>query len=126
MAKFGIQRAKNREGSTIYCYTAPGHNECVATRLWDKEGGGPNDLEGAKMIMGITWFTPGGEVEYSSNPMESIYYILEGEMTMTIEGGEPVLLKEGDSFHCVGGVKKGAKNTGEVLTKMLVCLLPPA
>ena len=125
MAKFKIQRAKGREGSTIYTYTANGHNECVATRLWDKEGGGPNDIEGGKMIMGITWFTPGGSIDYSNNPMESIYYVLEGEMTMTIEGGEPVLLKEGDSFHCAGGVNKAAVNTGETVTKMLVCLLPP-
>lgn len=29
MAQYKIQRAKGVEGSTIYTYTAPGHNECV-------------------------------------------------------------------------------------------------
>ena len=125
MAKFNIQRAMGRPGSTVYSYTAAGHFDCVPTRLWDKEGGGANDIEGGKMIMGITYFVPGGHTEYANNPMESIYYILEGEMTMTIEGGEPVLLKEGDSFHCAGGVNKSAVNTGETVTRMLVCLLPP-
>ena len=35
MAQYKIQRAKGVEGSTIYPYTAPGHNECVPTRLHD-------------------------------------------------------------------------------------------
>ena len=44
MAQYKIQRAKGVEGSTIYTYTAPGHNECVPTRLHD-----PADVDGGKM-----------------------------------------------------------------------------
>ena len=120
MAKYRIQRAKGVEGSTIYTYTAPGHNECVPTRLHDKEGGGVNDIEGGKMIMGITYFVPGGGCDYGANPLESIYYIL----TLKTEDGETVL-KPGDSFHCVGGVPKSVTNTGTEVCQMLVCLLPP-
>ena len=80
MAKYRIQRAKGVEGSTIYTYTAPGHNECVPTRLFDVDGGGANDIEGGKMIMGITYFVPGGGCDYGANPLESIYYILTGAM----------------------------------------------
>lgn len=124
MAKYRIQRAKGVEGSTVYVYTAGGHNECVPTRLHDKEGGGANDIEGGKMIMGITYFIPGGYTDFGNNPMESIYYILTGEMTLKTDDCETVL-HAGDSFRCCGGVSKSVKNTGTEVCQMLVCLLPP-
>ena len=46
MAQYKIQRKKGVEGSTVYAYTAPGHNECVPTRLHD-----PADVDGGKMII---------------------------------------------------------------------------
>ena len=35
------------------------------------------------------------------------------------------VLREGDSFHCCGGCPKSVTNTGTIVTKMLVTLLPP-
>ena len=124
MAKYRIQRARGVEGSTIYAYSAAGHYECVPTRLHDIDGAGPNDIEGGKIIMGITYFVPGGSTEFTSNPMESIYYILTGEMTLKTDDGETVL-HAGDSFHCVGGVNKSVTNTGTEVCQMLVVLQPP-
>ena len=112
-------RAKGVEGSTVYTYVAPGHNECVPTRLHD-----PADVDGGKMIQGITYFIPGGGCDYGANPLESIYYILEGQMTLKTEDGETVL-NAGDSFHCCGGCPKSVTNNGTTVTKMLVTLLPP-
>lgn len=94
------------------------------TRLHDIDGAGANDIEGGKIIMGITYFVPGGSTEFTSNPMESIYYILTGEMTLKTEDGETVL-HAGDSFHCVGGVNKSVRNTGTEVCQMLVVLQPP-
>ena len=124
MAKYWFQRAKGVEGSTVYAYSAAGHYECVPTRLHDIDGAGANDIEGGKIIMGITYFVPGGSTEFTSNPMESIYYILTGEMTLKTEDGETVL-HAGDSFHCVGGVNKSVRNTGTEVCQMLVVLQPP-
>ena len=124
MAKYRIQRAKGTEGSTVYTYSAPGHYDCEPTRLHDLSGGGANDVEGGKMIMGITYFQPGGYTDFGANPLESIYYILEGQMTLKTEEEETVLYA-GDSFRCVGGVVKSVTNNGDSVTKMLVCLLPP-
>lgn len=123
MAKYRIQRAKDTEGSTVYTYSAPGHYECVPTRLHDVDGGA-NDVEGGKIIMGITYFEPGGRTDFAANPLESIYYILAGEMTLKTEDGETVL-HAGDSFHCVGGVTKSVTNTGAEVCQMLVVLQPP-
>lgn len=124
MAKYRIQRAKGVEGSTVYAYSAAGHYECVPTRLHDVDGGGANDIEGGKIIMGITYFVPGGSTDFAANPLESIYYILTGEMTLKTEDGETVL-HAGDSFHCVGGVNKSVRNTGTEVCQMLVVLQPP-
>ncbi len=124
MAKYRIQRKKDTEGSTVYSYTAPGHYDCEPTRLHDVSGGGANDVEGGKMIMGITYFQPGGRTDFGANPLESIYYILEGEMTLKTEEEETVL-HAGDSFRCAGGVAKSVTNTGSDVCQMLVCLLPP-
>ena len=77
-----------------------------------------------KMIQGITYFIPGGGCDYGANPLESIYYILEGQMTLKTEDGETVL-NAGDSFHCCGGCPKSVTNNGTTVTKMLVTLLPP-
>lgn len=124
MAKYLIQRAKDTEGSSVYTYTAPGHNNCECTRLHDLTGGGANDAENCKMIMGITYFQPGGNTDFGANPLESIYYILKGEMTLKTDDEETVL-HAGDSFHCGGGVAKSVTNTGSDVSEMLVCLLPP-
>ena len=124
MAKYRIQRAKGVEGSTVYAYSAAGHYECVPTRLHDVDGGGANDIEGGKIIMGITYFVPGGSTDFAAKPLESIYYILTGEMTLKTEDGETVL-HAGDSFHCVGGVAKSVTNTGTEVCQMLVVLQPP-
>lgn len=102
-----------------YTYEAPGHFDVRTTRLHD-----PQDVNDGQLIMGMSHFLPGGYVELGKNPLEFIYYIAEGEMTITVEGDTHVLRK-GDSIHCGPFVEKEIKNTGIVSTQMLVVLLPP-
>ena len=102
MAQYKIQRAKGAEGSTVYTYEAKGHNECVPTRL----------------------HVPGGGTDFGANALESIYYILDGEMTLKTDDGETVL-SAGDSFHCCPGCNKSVTNTGTTVCRMLVALLKP-
>ena len=100
-------------------YEAPGHFSMLPTRLHN-----PQDVNGGKMIMGLSHFLPGGGCEFGANPLESIYYLISGEMTLRTEDGETVL-HAGDSFHCGGGTQKGILNKGTETCKMLVCLVPP-
>ena len=102
-----------------YTYEAPGHYDCLTTRLHD-----PQDVNDGACIMGLTHFLPGGRTDFGNNPMESIYYIVEGEMTLKTDDGETVL-KAGDSFHCGPGTNKCVTNTGTSSTKMLVVLHNP-
>ena len=102
-----------------YTYEAPGHHGCLTTRLHD-----PQDVNDGVLIVGLTHFLPGGGTDLGNNPMESVYYIVEGEMTLKTDDGETVL-HAGDSFHCGPGTNKSVTNSGSSSTKMLVALTNP-
>lgn len=105
-----------------YPYEAPGHMECKLTRLHD-----PQDVEGGRMIMGLSHFLPaGGGTEYGANPLESIYYVIKGKLLFKGGDGVETLLEEGDSVHIAPGSAKSVTNVGTETAQMLVCLLPPA
>ncbi|MBO5656983.1 MAG: cupin domain-containing protein [Agathobacter sp.] len=104
-----------------YTYEAPGHFDCRLTRLHD-----PADVEGGRVINGLSHFLPGGGTEYLSNNMESIYYIIEGQMLFKGDDGEEFLLTKGDSVHIAPGCKKCVTNTGITSAQMLVVLVPAA
>lgn len=102
-----------------YEYQAPGHFKVLTTRLHN-----PDDVNSGKVVMGLSHFLPGGGTEFGSNPLESIYYIISGEMTLKTEDGETVL-HAGDSFHCGPHTKKSVLNTGSETCQMLVVLVNP-
>ena len=102
-----------------YSYEAPGHFEVLATRLHNAE-----DVNSGRMTMGLSHFLPGGGCEFGSNPAESIYYIISGQMTLKTDDEETVL-KAGDTFHCGPDTKKSVTNTGTECTQMLVCMIFP-
>lgn len=101
-------------------YEAPGHYDMRATRLHN-----PQDVNDGKIIMGLSHFLPGGGCQMNANPMEFIYYIIEGQMDIDVEG-EKTTLCGGDSIHCGPFTNKGIQNNGSVTSQMLVILLPPA
>ncbi|MCC8123118.1 MAG: cupin domain-containing protein [Oscillospiraceae bacterium] len=111
---------KVTKANEAYTYTAARHVDCRTTRLHD-----PKDVNDGMLTCGLTHFLPAGGVERGSNPMESIYYIIEGEMTVYIDGQE-YLLKKGDSIHFGPDTEREVTNTGIESTQMLVVLyLPP-
>ncbi len=115
MAKYKVTK---KDG--YYSYEAPGHFDCRLTRLHD-----PADVEGGRIINGLSHFLPGGGTEFGANALESIYYIVEGQMLFKGDDGEEVLLQKGDSVHIAPGCKKSVLNTGTTSAQMLVILLPP-
>ncbi|MGM9607189.1 MAG: cupin domain-containing protein [Oscillospiraceae bacterium] len=100
-------------------YEAPGHFKVHCTHLHI-----PPEVNEGKLVMGLSHFLPGGGCEFGAPPLETIYYVLCGEMTVKTEDGE-FTLHEGDSFHSGKGTGKSILNTGTDTCKLLVCLLPP-
>jgi len=107
-----------------YTYEAKGHFDVRTTRLHD-----PQDVNQGGITMGLSHFLPAGGCEFSANPKESIYYIVEGQMELKVEGENGLVatttLYAGDSFHCGPGTKKSVVNNGPDSCKMLVVLITP-
>ena len=100
-------------------YEAPGHYNMCPTRLHN-----PGDVNDGRITVGLSHFLPGGGCQFGSNMLESIYYIIEGEMELTTEH-ETTILHAGDSFHCGTGTQKAIQNHGPVSCQMLVILTKP-
>jgi len=62
-------------------YVAPNHFECHGLRLQGFEEGGPTN-----QWVGFSQFLPGGGAGPDSTPFEKVYVMLEGEMTVIVDG----------------------------------------
>lgn len=76
-------------------YNAPGHFGMTAMRIHGKEETGAE-----KFWMGLSTFLPGGGADYAyeDNPLEKVYYVLEGEMTVTDKSGTKYVLHQNESI----------------------------
>lgn len=101
-------------------YEAPGHYDVRTTRLHN-----PDDVNEGRLIVGLSHFLPGGGCEFGANPLESVYYIVEGEMDIKTDDGGTTTLHQGDSYHCGPNTAKGIQNNGVTTCQMLVALVPP-
>src|SRR4030042_3066164 len=85
---------KKVEIKDVKTYKAPGHFEMTAMRLQGQEETGAT-----KFWMGLSHFLPGGGAEwaYEDNPLEKIYFVLEGEITVKSKT-EQFILRKWDSL----------------------------
>ncbi len=100
-----------------YSYEAPGHFDCELIRLHDAA-----DVNEGKITMGISRFYPGGGTNYVPVPLESVYYLLEGQLLFTDDNGDETLLQKGDSVHAAANTIKSILNNGTKDALMLVVL----
>ncbi len=107
-----------------YRYEAPGHYDVLPTRLHD-----PDDVNEGTIVNGLSHFLPGGGANDAVSKFEMIYYIIHGEMTVTMydDNDQPAeyVLHAGDSVHFGKGTKRGCKNTGDTTARMLVIMIKP-
>ena len=59
-------------------------------------------------------FAVGGAPPRHTHPGDEVGYILEGELTIEMDGKPPQTVKAGDSFFIPAGTIHTAKNTGKV------------
>ncbi len=80
--------------SDVKPYQAPKHFNMTALKLHGKEETGAQ-----KFWMGMSHFLPGGGAEFDASPVEKIYFVLEGEMTVITDKKEKIVLRQTDSIH---------------------------
>jgi uncharacterized cupin superfamily protein len=112
-------KVKRFEDATSY--EAPNHRGVTGLRLQGFEEGGPEN-----QWMGLSQFLPGGGAGPDASPIEKMYFVVEGEMTVVIGGAETVL-RRFDSATIAAGEERLIENrSNHVCTMLVVMPYPPA
>ncbi len=105
----------------VKAYEAPGHFGMVAMRLQGAEETGVT-----KFWMGLSHFLPNGGCEwgYEDNPLEKVYFVLEGEITVKSKT-EEIVLKKWDSLFIGPNEGRQIINKTNKPASMLVVISSP-
>lgn len=111
---------KVKRFSEAKSYVAPNHRDCTSLRLFGAEASGTSSL-----VVGLSHFLPGGGAGPDASPPEKVYFVLEGELTVIINGKETVLKKH-DSCVIEPNESREIINRGNEVCTILVAVAPPA
>jgi len=100
-------------------YDAPGHFAMLGLRLQGFEAS-PTE----SFWLGMSTFLPGGGAQMSATPIEKVYLVLEGEMTVITDEGETVLRRY-DSCRLAPGEARAIENRTNLPALMLVVMPYP-
>ncbi len=95
-------------------YSAPGHFGMTAFRLQGQDAS-PN----ASFWCGLSRFEPGGGAERATSPLERVYVVIDGCMTVITDDGERELMPL-DSCRIAPGEPRALINRGATAATMLV------
>lgn len=100
-------------------YEAPNHRDVTGLHLQGFEDGGPEN-----QWVGFSQFLPGGGAGPDSTPFEKVYVVIEGEMTITIDG-EVTTLGAMDSCTIAPDEERLLENRSNHVAKMIVVMPYP-
>ena len=103
-------------------YDAAGHFGMTAMRIHGKEETGAE-----KFWVGLSTFLPGGGAEYAyeDNPLEKVYYVLEGEMTVIDKAGTRYVIHKNESISFAPNEGRDLINESNRPATMLVIINYP-
>lgn len=100
-------------------YTAPKHFDMRGLRLQGFEAS-----PAAGFWVGLSHFLPGGGAESDATPLEKVYVVVEGEVTVATDEGETVLHRL-DSCWLAPGERRSIVNRTNLPASMLVIMPYP-
>jgi len=100
-------------------YEAPNHFDMRGVRLqgWDVS-------DSQNFWVGLSHFLPGGGVHRDATPLEKVYVLLDGELTVITDDGEQTLAPL-DSCHIPAGEARSIVNRGTQTAQLLVVMPYP-
>lgn len=100
-------------------YEAPKHFDMRSLRLqgWDAS-------EARDFWVGLSHFLPGGGAERDATPLEKVYVVLEGMVTVITDESEQTLRRL-DSCHLAAGEARAVENRTNEPASMLVIMPYP-
>jgi len=99
-------------------YQAPGHFDVRTLRLQ-----GADATPVTHFTVGLSVFLPAGGCEMSTTPLEKVYVVVEGEVTIVTESGEATLGPL-DSIYLAPNEARAIENRTNKAASMLV-VMPP-
>lgn len=101
-------------------YEAPKHFDCTALRLqgWDAS-------EAQNFSVGLSHFLPAGGCERDGTPLEKVYVVTEGEITVITDEGE-VTLEPYDSVYLAPNETRAIENRTKRPASMIVVMPYPS
>jgi quercetin dioxygenase-like cupin family protein len=100
-------------------YTAPKHFDVSALRLQGFEASASKNF-----WVGLSHYLPGGRAERDATPIEKVYVVLSGEITVITDGGEQ-RLGPLDSCHLDPNEARAVQNRTKLPASMLVIMPYP-
>ena len=101
-------------------YEAANHHGVRSVRLQGFEAGGPE-----KFWVGHSNFEPGGGAGPDSSPLEKVYVVLSGEMTLIAEDGREQTIGADGQRHHPANVTREIVNRGSTPVEMIVVMPYP-
>jgi quercetin dioxygenase-like cupin family protein len=101
-------------------YEAPNHRGVLGLRLQGFEEGGPTN-----QWLGYSQFLPGGGAGPDSTPFEKVYLVLDGEMTVIVDGVETILGPMDSCTIAPGEVREIVNRSNHVCKMLVVIPYPP-
>jgi quercetin dioxygenase-like cupin family protein len=100
-------------------YQAPKHFDMVGLRLQGFDASGAESF-----WVGLSHFLPGGGAEMDATPIEKVYVVVSGEVTVTTDDGETTL-GPFDSCRLAPGEARSIVNRTNTPASMLVVMPYP-
>jgi quercetin dioxygenase-like cupin family protein len=101
-------------------YDAPKHFDMRCLRLQGFE------VSASRFAwIGVSHFLPQGGAEMDAGPLEKIYVVLAGEVTVELADGTAHVLRLMDSCHIPGGEARAVRNASNQVATMLVIMPHP-
>ncbi len=97
-------------------YEAPLHSGVACRRLQGLEAG-----ETQKFWVGLSVYEPGGHAGEAAAPEETVYTVLDGELTISADGRDEVLRRH-DSVHLKKGEVRSLENRAQSPATLLVTI----
>jgi quercetin dioxygenase-like cupin family protein len=100
-------------------YEPPNHFDCTALRLqgWDAS-------DAAHFWVGLSHFLPGGGTTHEATPLEKVYVVLRGEVTVVTEDGEETLRALDSCYLAPGEARTVTNRTNDVVSMLVVMPYP--
>ena len=101
-------------------YDAPKHFDMRSLRLQGF------DVSASKFAwVGVSYFLPQGGAEMDAGPLEKLYVVLNGHVTIELGDGSTHVLAAMDSCHIPAGEARAIRNEGNEVATMLVVMPHP-